>query len=117
MTGPPYTAKDFIDAMPGTGGIKTAIARKVGCDWHTADKYIKTYPTVAQAYADECEGVLDLAESKLIQQVNNGEQWAVKYILSTKGKNRGFTERTEVTGADGQDIVLRVVYGDDGTKG
>jgi len=106
-----FKATQFIEAIPGTGGIKSAIARKVGCDWHTVDKYVKTYPTVKQAYDDECEGVLDLAEVKLIEQVKNGEQWAVKYMLSTKGKNRGFTERTEISGADGKDITINVKYG------
>ena len=31
-----YTAQTFIDAIPGTGGIVSAIARKVGCEWNTA---------------------------------------------------------------------------------
>lgn len=56
-----FTAKDFIEAIPGTGGIVSTIAKAVGCEWHTAKKYIDNYPTVKQAYDDECEKNLDIA--------------------------------------------------------
>ena len=36
-----FTAKQFIKAIPGTGGIISALADKVGCGWHTAKRYIK----------------------------------------------------------------------------
>lgn len=96
-----FTAKQFIEAIPGTGGIVTKIAEKVGCTWHTARKYIDTYSTIRGAYQDECERVLDLAESALIKSVSEQEAWAVKYLLSTKGKHRGYVERQEVQ-HDGQ---------------
>jgi hypothetical protein len=50
--------------------------------------------------------MVDIAELKLRQQVQDGEAWAVKYILSTKGKSRGYVERQEVTGKDGGAIVI-----------
>jgi hypothetical protein len=31
--------------------------------------------------------------------------------LSTKGKRRGFTERTEITGAEGADLSIKVQWG------
>ena len=101
-----YKAQEFIDAIPGTGGIISLIARRVGCAWHTAKKYIDLYPTVRAAYDDECESILDLAEGKLIEAVKGGDMSAIKYILSTKGKKRGFVERQEVTGADGAPVVV-----------
>lgn len=101
-----FTAKQFIEAIPGTGGIITAIAKKVGCNWHTAKKYIDTYPTIQQAYRDECEGMLDIAEIALMKAIKDGESWAVRYMLSTRGKGRGYTERHELTGADGGPVVL-----------
>ena len=61
-----YKAADFIEAIPGTGGIITKIAAKVGCSWGTAKKYIDEYATVQVAYQDECEKVLDAAESVVI---------------------------------------------------
>lgn len=87
-----YTAEQFIAAIPGSAGIVTTIARKIGTDWYTAHRYINQHPTVKAAYNAECESVLDLTESKLIGMINNSEAWAVKYMLSTKGARRGYTE-------------------------
>lgn len=103
---PLFTTDQFLTAIPGSAGIITLIAKRVGCDWHTAKKWITTRPTIQKAYDDECESVLDMAESKLFEAVNTGDLQAVKYLLSTKGKRRGYTERTEVTGADGGAIII-----------
>ena len=62
MTRAVYTAEQFIKAIPGSGGIISTIARRVGCGWHTARDYVDKHPSVKQAYDDECEAVLDLAE-------------------------------------------------------
>ncbi|MBU2051246.1 MAG: hypothetical protein KKH61_20050, partial [Gammaproteobacteria bacterium] len=55
------------------------------------------------------EGLCDTSEVKLQQAVNGGEAWAVKYVLSTKGKGRGYVERSEITGADGEAIPVTIV--------
>lgn len=101
-----YRAEQFIDAIPGTGGIISAIAKRVGCAWHTAQKYIREMPTVAAAYADECESVTDLAETTVIKAIRDGDVGTARWYLSTKGKNRGYGERLEVTGAEGKPIAI-----------
>ena len=117
-----YTAKQFIDAIPGTGGIVSTIADRVGCKWHTARKYIEEYPTVKDVYNEEIERVIDLAEGVLIQNIQIAAKQAkagrdvdtsdVKWFLSRKAKSRGYVERQEVTCAEGSHIVVRLV-GDD----
>ena len=94
-----YKASDFIAAIPDTGGIISAIARKVGCDWHTAKKYIDVYPTVKAAYDAECERVLDLAETVIIEDiVKQRDTQTAKWYLTMKGRERGYaqTQRQEV---------------------
>ena len=90
-----YTAAQFITAIPGTGGIITSIAKKIGCEWHTAKRYITKYPTIAQAYNDEANAVLDMAEVEMIKAMKDGELSALKFYLKTKGKHRGYVERQE----------------------
>lgn len=107
-----FTANQFIAAIPGTGGIVSAIAKKIGCDWHTARKYIDNHPTVKAAYSAECEAVLDLAEAKLIEQVQGGEGWAIKYLLSTKGKHRGYIERQEIEAKWQIEIIKQLQTGE-----
>ncbi len=112
-----YTAKQFIDAIPGTGGIVSTIADRVGCKWHTAKKYIEKYPTVKDVYNEEIERVIDLAEGVLIQNIQIAAKQAkagravdtadVKWFLSRKAKTRGYVERQEVTGADGGAVIVK----------
>jgi hypothetical protein len=113
-----YTAEQFINAIPGTGGIISAIARKAECDWHTAKKYCTEYATVKRVYDAEKEGVLDLAEAKLIEAIKDGDLPAIKFYLTTQGKDRGYTERHQMehTGKDGGEIIFKVIYDDDGGK-
>lgn len=41
------------------------------------------------------EAVLDFAESKLIEHINEGDVTSLIFFLKTKGKGRGYIERTE----------------------
>jgi len=95
-----YTAKQFIEVIPGSGGIISTIARRVGCDWHTAKSYIEKHATVKAAYEAECEAVLDMAESKIIGAMNDDDIPTAKWYLTMKGRQRGYapTERVEHSG-------------------
>ena len=42
------------------------------------------------------ESLLDLAESKLMENINNNENIAIIFYLKTKGKQRGYIEKQEV---------------------
>ena len=113
-----YTAKQFIDAIPGSGGIISTIADRVGCKWHTARKYIEKYLMVKEAYNEEIERVIDLAEGVLIQNIQIAAKQAkaghavdtadVKWFLSRKAKSRGYVERQEVTGANGKPVETKI---------
>jgi len=102
-----FTAKQFIDAIPGSGGIVTTISKRVGCTWHTAKKYINEYVTVKAAYDDECEAILDLAESTVLKNIKDGDSADAKWYLSRKGKSRGYVERQENEQIG--DITIRII--------
>ena len=113
-----YTAQDFITAIPGTGGIVSAIARKVGCEWNTAKKYIDNYPTVRAAYDAECEAMLDLAESAVLRNIKlaaqgEGDTADAKWYLTKKGKRRNYGDAVEVTGEGGGALQIVIRYADD----
>jgi len=105
-----YTAKQVADALIETKGMVFIAAQRLGCNPETIRLYCKRYPSV-QAAKDAQRGMmLDAAELKLWQSIQNGEPWGIAFALKTIGKDRGYTERHEHTGEDGHDIVLRVVY-------
>ena len=107
-----YTAQDFITAIPGTGGIVSAIARKVGCEWETARAWIDKYPTVKRAYDAECEAMLDLAESTVLKNIKDGDTQDAKWYLTKKGKRRGYGDSMEVTGEGGGALVVKLTWGE-----
>lgn len=101
-----YNVQQFIDAIPGSGGIISVIARRVGCTWGTANNYIRKYPTVKTAYDDEVETIIDNAESVVIESLREGDVSTAKWYLVTKGKDRGYTERQEITSRTAINIIL-----------
>ena len=102
-----FTAKQVVEAVEGTFGIKSRIAERLGCVRGTVDNYIARYPTVLAAWLAERGKLVDLAQGKLVAKLLKGEDWAIRYTLSTLGKNDGYTERVELTGTEGKAITLR----------
>lgn len=52
------------------------------------------------------ETMLDNAESILYKKVLEGSTVELLFFLKTQGKDRGYTERQELTGANGGAIVV-----------
>ena len=101
-----YKAQHFIDAIPGTGGIVSAIARKVGCDWNTAKSWIDKSPTVNRAWLNERETMLDLAESTVFKNIKDGDTQDAKWVLSRLGKSRGYADKQEVEHSGGLTVIM-----------
>ena len=99
-----YKATDFISAIPGTAGIIDTIAKKVGCDWHTAKKYIDEYPSIMQAYSDEVERVSDMAVAVVIKAIKEGDTATAKWYLTKKRKPE-FGDAIDVT-SGGKPLII-----------
>ena len=83
-------------AIPKSAGIMSTIAGRLGCDWHTASNYIKADPELSQMLADETEGVLDMAESVVFKSAQAGNTQDAKWLLSKKGKARGYGDSVDM---------------------
>ena len=105
-TGVKYTEDKVLAAIKGSGSIISTIAKRLQCNWHTAKSLTQTWDSTKQAMDDESEAVLDMAEGTLMKSMQGGDVQSSKWWLSTIGKRRGFTERTEITGEDGNAIEL-----------
>ncbi len=103
MSGHPrYTEQQVIDALTQAKGLRAPAAAALHCSRHTIGNYIERCPAVRAAYEDALEGTLDLAQSKLIDLVEKDHWGAIRFILATLGKDRGFTEQAQAqtTGGD-----------------
>ena len=98
--------KSILKAINGSDGVISTIAERIGVSWGTARNYIDADPDLLQALDDENNIIIDVAETETYKQVRDGEVWALKYVLSTKGTKRGWIEsqRKEITGKDGQPL-------------
>jgi hypothetical protein len=62
-----------------------------------------------KALAEARETMLDNAETTLYDEALDGNTTALIFFLKTQGKGRGYTERTEITGADGAPVKIAFV--------
>ena len=115
MSNTKYDLETVIDAVRGTGAWKdngtsggniSSIARRLGVTRATAYSYKERWKTVEDAINDEREAMLDFTENQLFKQVQDGNITAIIFTLKTLGKNRGYVERREVTGKDGDPITI-----------
>jgi hypothetical protein len=95
------TAKQYAKAITEARGFISVAAKRLGCSRSTMYRAIDKYPTVAEAVEDARESMTDLAEGKLVEQINGGNTTAIIFYLKTQGKKRGYVERHEHTGKDG----------------
>ena len=88
--------KAMLEALVQSLGIVTSACKKVGkgrtthYEWHKTDEEYKKAVNSIEDVA------LDFAESQLHLQIQDGSTASTIFYLKTKGKKRGYIERTEV---------------------
>ena len=95
-----YDRQKMIRAIYDAGGNVTRAAELLGCAPLTIYRNMKKYATVQNA-VDESRamfeaGLLDIAESELRKAAEDGKAWAIRYVLDTKGKRRGYDARSRI---------------------
>jgi len=104
-----FTMERVLDAIKGSFGIMSKVAKRLdNCEWHTAQAYVNKWATTQKAYADEEERSLDVSESQLIKKCNEGDGPMIRFHLATKGKHRGYTERTEISAPGGGPLIIGI---------
>jgi len=97
MAKPKLTKQRIIEAIPKAHGIKQAIADRLGVSRMTIHRYFEKHPELEEVALEYIEVVNDKAEHHLIKAVMEGNSWAVRYWLSTRGKHRGYSTKLEST--------------------
>lgn len=77
----------------------TEIGRTQFYLWLNEDKEFK------KAVEDMENIAIDFAETALHKQITDGVPASTMFYLKTRGKKRGYVERTEFTGKDGEPLI------------
>jgi hypothetical protein len=95
-----YSAAEVAQALIETKGMVYIAAQRLNCTVETIRLYCKRYPSV-QAARDAQRGIMvDTAELKLWQSIQNGEAWGIALCLKTLGKDRGYIEQQKLALTD-----------------
>lgn len=98
----------FLSAYIASLGSVTASAKKAGIERSTYYFWCNTDPEFKQACEDAIEIQKDFAESQLMKLIRDGDAGSIKFYLQTKGRDRGYGDKVEVTGANGKDLIQAI---------
>ena len=88
--------KAFLQALEKNLGIVTNTAKAVGIHRSTYYEWREQDAEFAKAADDVQETALDFVESKLLKRISDEDTASILFYLKTKGKHRGYVERTEI---------------------
>ena len=98
--------EQFIAELKKSMGLLSLAARKCNLHPYSISLWKKKYPK----FCEDCDNVVnnevgDFVESKLFQKINEGDTTAIIFYCKTKLKNRGYVERNELVGKDGEPLM------------
>ena len=100
-------------ALTAAGGLVTSSAKRLGCNPKTVYRYIERFPALKDVLTEARESSVDLAESKLIEAIKDGNLTAIIFFLKTQGKSRGYSERNEFGHpTDGEPVKFTINIGE-----
>lgn len=96
----------MLEALEKSLGIVSIAAKNVGIARSTHYDWMKSDTEYAASVESIADIALDFAESQLHKQIQEGEVTSTIFFLKTKGKKRGYVERTEIVGDANAPIVI-----------
>ena len=103
----------LLKALEKSLGVVTIACKKADIPRSTYYKWLKDDDEFRQQVQEIENVALDFAESQLHQQIQDNSTAATIFFLKTKGKSRGYTEKSELDiTTDGKsitDINIKVI--------
>jgi len=93
--------KKMLEAMYKTGSSVSKSCELVGVGRTTYYSWLEKDPDFKQAVLDMAEAKIDYVEDKLFALIAAKNVTAIIFYLKTQAKQRGYVERSELTGAGG----------------
>tara|TARA_R100000935_G_scaffold17857_2_gene34581 strand:+ start:1078 stop:1437 length:360 start_codon:yes stop_codon:yes gene_type:complete len=100
--------ESLLKALEQSLGVVTLACKKADIPRSTFYKWLKEDDEFAKEVKDIENIALDFAESQLHKQISENSTSATIFYLKTKGKNRGYVERQEITGVEGMPTNFQI---------
>jgi len=88
--------EQLLEALEKSLGIVSTACQSVGISRTTYYKYYNEDKDFKQSVDNIDDIAIDVAESKLLELINDKNITAIIFYLKTKGKKRGYVEKQEV---------------------
>ena len=100
--------ESLLKALEKSLGVVTTACKNADVHRSTFYEWYKKDNNFKEQVDDLKNVALDFAESKLHEQISKGVPSSTIFYLKAKGKNRGYVERQEITGADGMPTNFQI---------
>lgn len=97
--------KRMISALEDSLGIVSTACKVVGICRQTHYKWLKNDAKYKEKCEDVAEMAIDTVESHLYKMIKKGDTACTIFYMKTKGKKRGYIERTETDITTGGDKI------------
>lgn len=87
---------DFLFALKNKRGNISEACTAANIGRNTYYQWIEKDDDFKQKAEDTQESLIDLAESKLMENIEDNDNTSIIFFLKTKGKKRGYIEKQEV---------------------
>ena len=91
------TKKQLLAAIRKCDGFLSEVGKSLRISRQAVAQRVAGDSELQYALAEVEDDLLDAAQSQLAKAVRAGMPWAVKYLLSTKGRKLGYSTNAEVT--------------------
>ena len=96
---------DLLQALANTSGIVSSACKAANVSRMTYYRWYNEDPDFREKADDIKELQKDFAESLILKKMKEGDTTMIIFYAKTQMKDRGYTERNEITGKDGEDLI------------
>jgi transposase-like protein len=100
----------ILESLEKSLGIVSAACKEVGVARETYYRWLKEDEDFRLKVEEIHEMQGDFVEHQLLKKIKEGSEKAIMFYLKYRGKNRGYVNRSEITGADGQDLFKNLHF-------
>lgn len=97
--------EDLLNALAQTSGIVSSACKAANVSRMTYYRYYNEDPDFREKADDIKELQKDFAESLILKKMKEGDTTMIIFYAKTQMKDRGYTERREITGKDGEALI------------